>query len=94
MKLCTLCFQIFQLFIFPFIILKRVFFYAFSKPSTDYYLSGNFAPVKDEITNSPVKVSKGEIPKDLKGSYFRNGPNNQFPPRGFYHWFDGDGMVR
>ncbi len=25
--------------------------------------------------------------------YVRNGPNPMFPPRGNYHWFDGDGML-
>ena len=35
----------------------------------------------------------GEIPRELAGSYFRNGPNPQFAPRGRYHWFDGDGMI-
>ncbi len=36
----------------------------------------------------------GEIPKDLAGAFFRNGPNPQFAPRDdFHHWFAGDGMI-
>nr|MCH9815152.1 carotenoid oxygenase family protein [Actinomycetes bacterium] len=35
----------------------------------------------------------GELPKDLTGAYFRNGPNNKFAPTNRYHWFDGDGMI-
>ncbi len=58
-----------------------------------FYLSGNFAPVKEEITATDLEVL-GELPKDLNGRYVRNGPN----PFGEvdlqrYHWFIGDGMV-
>lgn len=56
------------------------------------YLDGNFAPVKTEITVSNLQVL-GELPADLCGLFVRNGPNPQFPPRGHYHWFDGDGML-
>ena len=36
----------------------------------------------------------GEMPKELLGTLYRNGPNPQFAPRGpFYHWFGGDGMI-
>ena len=37
---------------------------------------------------------EGEVPKDLKGTFFRNGPGRQKiggVPYG--HWFDGDGML-
>jgi len=57
------------------------------------YLSGNFAPVRseDDFADLPVK---GEIPKGLTGSYYRNGPNPQFEPRDpDHHWFAGDGMI-
>lgn len=73
------------LFIFPFITLKRIYTFLFSK-NKDYYLQGNFAPVKDEITKAKVVVSKGTLPNDLNGYYLRNGPNNQFKQPGFYHW--------
>ncbi len=35
----------------------------------------------------------GELPLDLVGGYFRNGPNPVFQPKNRYHPFDGDGMV-
>lgn len=55
-------------------------------------LSGNFAPLRMECDIDDVIV-RGEIPKDLNISYYRNGPDPQFPPRGHHHWFAGDGMV-
>jgi len=55
------------------------------------YLSGNFAPVEGE-DDFDLKV-EGEIPADLAGAFYRNGPNPQFAPRGDYHWFGGDGMI-
>lgn len=55
------------------------------------YLSGNFAPVRSE--DDFDLVVKGEIPKELKGTLYRTGPNPQFEPRGEYHWFTGDGMI-
>ena len=56
------------------------------------YLTGSYAPVKDEITESNLKVI-GEIPADLHGVYVRNGPNPRHTPEGRHHWFDGDGML-
>ncbi len=38
-------------------------------------------------------VVEGEIPRDLNGTLYRNGPNQQFSPRGEYHPFGGDGMI-
>ncbi len=32
------------------------------------------------------------MPKEMNGFFVRTGPNPYFPPRGRYHWFDGDGM--
>jgi carotenoid cleavage dioxygenase-like enzyme len=64
-----------------------------SKPTRSVYLNGPFQPVLDELTIKSLFVSKGEIPSDINGFYVRNGPNPQFPPRGNYHWFDGDGMI-
>ncbi len=56
------------------------------------YLSGNFAPVRTE-DDFTLEV-KGEIPRELRGALFRNGPNPQFEPRDpNYHWFNGDGML-
>lgn len=56
------------------------------------YLLGPYAPVFEEIVAENLKVI-GEIPKDIHGSYVRNGPNPKFEPEGHYHWFDGDGML-
>jgi carotenoid cleavage dioxygenase len=60
--------------------------------SKNPFLMGNFAPVRDEVTVDNLKVL-GKLPPELDGMYVRNGPNPQFPPRGAYHWFDGDGML-
>ncbi len=59
------------------------------------FLEGNFAPVKEELTLSESGNFdiRGKIPKDLNGSFFRNGPNPQFAAAANYHWFFGDGMV-
>lgn len=51
-----------------------------------------YSPVKDEITGD-CEV-EGVIPEELRGEFARIGPNPRFTPRGGYHWFDGDGMVR
>lgn len=57
------------------------------------YLQGLFAPTTLEASADALEVSEGEIPKDLEGAYFRNGPNSRHAPTNRYHWFDGDGMV-
>ena len=56
------------------------------------FLEGNFAPVHEEVTADDLRVI-GKLPKELDGMFVRNGPNPMFPPRGNYHWFDGDGML-
>jgi carotenoid cleavage dioxygenase-like enzyme len=57
-------------------------------------LQGGFAPQPRE-SDFPALAVTGEIPRELVGTLYRNGPNPQFPPRGgsAYHWFDGDGMI-
>ena len=55
-------------------------------------LRGNFAPLRMECDLDDVIV-QGEMPQDLDVTYYRNGPDPQFPPRGHHHWFGGDGMV-
>ncbi len=55
-------------------------------------LRGNFAPLRMECDVNDVIV-QGEMPKDLDVSYYRNGPDPQFAPRGQHHWFAGDGML-
>jgi carotenoid cleavage dioxygenase len=59
---------------------------------TEPFLSGNFAPVLDELDADALPVT-GRIPDALQGTYLRNGSNPAFPPLGRYHWFDGDGMI-
>ena len=36
---------------------------------------------------------RGEILRDLAGTYLRNGPNPAYPPLSYTWPFDGDGMV-
>lgn len=57
------------------------------------YLTGNFAPVHDEVTAFDLPV-EGELPAELDGRYLRNGPNpaGEVDPA-THHWFIGDGMV-
>ncbi len=58
--------------------------------ATPWHLSGNQAPVFDELTVTDLEVV-GAIPTDLAGRYFRNGANPQTGSS--VHWFVGDGMV-
>ncbi|MFT5352924.1 MAG: carotenoid cleavage dioxygenase-like enzyme [Polyangiales bacterium] len=57
------------------------------------YLEGSFAPAPAETSSVALKVIEGEVPRDLFGSYVRNGPNPEFRAEGRHHWFDGDGML-
>jgi carotenoid cleavage dioxygenase len=63
-----------------------------ARPMKSPFLEGPYAPVKEEITASELKVI-GKLPAELDGMFVRTGPNPQFPPKGAYHWFDGDGML-
>ncbi len=65
-----------------------------SQPFPDYpFFTGNYAPISFEA-DAPDLVVRGEMPKDLAGTLYRNGPNPQFAPRDQnYHWFIGDGMI-
>jgi carotenoid cleavage dioxygenase-like enzyme len=58
----------------------------------DPFLRGNYAPfpLEGEIHDCVVE---GDVPRELDGTLYRNGPNPQYAPRGRYHWFDGDGMI-
>ncbi|MFE7115697.1 carotenoid oxygenase family protein [Streptomyces sp. NPDC057654] len=61
-----------------------------SNSRTPLHLSGNNAPVASEVTRRPSAVI-GAIPRELRGQYFRNGPN---PRSGWSpHFFAGDGMI-
>lgn len=57
------------------------------------FLSGNYAPVRDELTVTDLPV-RGRVPDGLNGRLLRNGPNPiQVDDPVRYHWFVGDGMV-
>lgn len=53
--------------------------------------NGNYAPVQQEIDAADLTV-RGTLPRELRGTLFRNGPNPHFPTPGT-HWFGGDGMI-
>ena len=53
----------------------------------NYYLQGNYAPVKELIKETNLEVI-GSIPKDLSGLLLRNGPNPMDQPNAKkHHWF-------
>jgi carotenoid cleavage dioxygenase len=55
-----------------------------------FHLAGAFAPVHEERTDLDLEVV-GTIPRELRGTYVRNGPN---PRSGVSPaWFAGDGML-
>jgi carotenoid cleavage dioxygenase len=56
------------------------------------YVQGAYEPVAREATADDLPVI-GEIPLDLYGAFYRNGPNPAAAPQGLHHWFDGDGML-
>ena len=57
------------------------------------YLTGNYAPVRDELTEFNLPV-QGAIPRELNGRLLRNGPNPiAVENPATYHWFTGDGMI-
>ena len=61
--------------------------------ATNLYLSGNFAPVRDEVDAVALPVT-GAIPVELDGRLLRTGPNpvtDQDPAT--YQWFTGTGMA-
>ncbi len=61
-------------------------------PTDNPFLRGYHAPVNAEADAAHLHVT-GEIPRELCGTLYRNGPNPQFAMRGPYHWFAGDGMI-
>ncbi len=64
-----------------------------ARPLPDHpQLTGNFAPLRMEC-DAPDLIVHGELPRELCGSYYRNGPDPQYAPRGQHHWFAGDGMI-
>jgi carotenoid cleavage dioxygenase-like enzyme len=63
-----------------------------SESNENPFLQGNFGPWRMEGVAEGLEVA-GAIPRELNGTYYRNGPNPAFEPPGRYHWFDGDGMI-
>ncbi|MBA2652518.1 MAG: carotenoid oxygenase family protein [Tatlockia sp.] len=63
-----------------------------NKNSMNQFLEGNYAPIQNESHYQNIRSIIGEIPKELKGVLYRNGPNPQFPDVN-KHWFEGDGML-
>ena len=61
-------------------------------PTDNPFLRGYYAPVNTEADAAHLHIT-GDMPKELCGTLYRNGPNPQFAPRGPYHWFGGDGMI-
>lgn len=55
-------------------------------------LQGVFEPWMNEGEIYELVVT-GEIPTDLRGTFFRNGPNPQHVLNERHHLFDGDGMI-
>ena len=51
----------------------------------------NLAPIPMEC-DAPFLKIVGELPRELNGTLYRNGPNPQFDSPGA-HWFVGDGML-
>jgi carotenoid cleavage dioxygenase len=51
----------------------------------------NLAPIPMECDAPHLKV-EGDLPRELNGTLYRNGPNPQFEVPGA-HWFVGDGML-
>src|ERR1700759_220833 len=54
-------------------------------------VQNNLAPISFEADAPFLKV-QGELPRELNGTLYRNGPNPQFEVPGA-HWFVGDGML-
>jgi carotenoid cleavage dioxygenase len=52
---------------------------------------GNRGPIPFEA-DAPFLKIVGELPRELNGTLYRNGPNPQFDAPGA-HWFVGDGML-
>ena len=55
-------------------------------PTDNPFLSNPYyGPVNTEADAAHLHVT-GEVPRELCGTLYRNGPNPQFAPRGPYHW--------
>jgi len=64
-----------------------------SKPLPNImFLQGMWEPLMVECDiHDPIVI--GNIPKELQGTFYRNGPNPQYVYSANYHMFEGDGMI-
>lgn len=60
--------------------------------SKNIFLEGIWQPWPAECDINDLAVI-GEIPKELNGTFYRNGPNPQYVYSKNYHMFEGDGMI-
>jgi carotenoid cleavage dioxygenase-like enzyme len=60
--------------------------------ATNPFLNFPYGPIRMEC-NARDLIIEGEVPAELTGTLYRNGPNQRFNPRSDYHLFAGDGMV-
>ena len=67
---------------------------AWEEPAVSFS-TGMFRPVTREADNLTCRTIFGQLPTDLVGTYYRNGPNAKHPAGEDdpFHYFDGDGMV-
>jgi carotenoid cleavage dioxygenase-like enzyme len=67
---------------------------AFAKSKTKPWTLGFEAPRSRELDTGALELLSGALPKELAGTFYRNGPA-LFERAGYRyrHWFDGDGMV-
>ena len=63
------------------------------QPSTHPYLNGPWTPLHEEVNAADLDVIAGVIPQDLDGVYLRTTQNQLHQPLGFFHPFEGDGML-
>ena len=61
------------------------------KVTTETPRLNNLGPIPMECDAPFLKIT-GELPRELNGTLYRNGPNPQFDAPGA-HWFVGDGML-
>ena len=61
----------------------------------EHWLCNSWRPSHDEKAYTIERI-EGEVPRELNGTFFRNGPSQHILPEGGHealHLFDGDGMV-
>ena len=56
--------------------------------------SSAYCNVEKELDHAELKLVKGCIPKQISGTFYRNGPGRlERGGRWVHHPFDGDGMI-